>query len=79
MGVHHQASARPPPPTHTIAPQPFTSSPPHAPCRLMDNLGLSAEELTPQDVREPESVLPKPALPPFNGYGTLQVGCASTG
>lgn len=45
----------------------------------MDNLGLSAEELTPQDVREPESVLPKPALPPFNGYGTLQVGCASTG
>jgi hypothetical protein len=40
--------------------------------RLMDNLGTSAEELEPQDVREPDSVLPRPALPPFNGYGSLQ-------
>jgi len=38
----------------------------------MDNLGVTPEELVPVDMREPESVLPKPALPPFNGYGTLQ-------
>mmetsp|Transcript_2187 Transcript_2187/g.5552 ORF Transcript_2187/g.5552 Transcript_2187/m.5552 type:complete len:646 (+) Transcript_2187:132-2069(+) len=39
---------------------------------LMDNLGFAPEELQPVEIREPESVLPKPALPPFNGYGTLQ-------
>lgn len=39
----------------------------------MDNLGLTEEELLPVDMREPQSVLPRPALPPFNGYGTLQV------
>lgn len=37
-----------------------------------DNLGYAPEEMTPIDVREPIQQLPKPALPVYNGYGTLE-------
>mmetsp|Transcript_4241 Transcript_4241/g.7013 ORF Transcript_4241/g.7013 Transcript_4241/m.7013 type:complete len:624 (-) Transcript_4241:564-2435(-) len=38
----------------------------------MDNLGFTDEDLQPVEVREAVSTLPRSALPPFNGYGTLQ-------
>ena len=38
----------------------------------VDNLGYTEEDLTPINVQEPIVPLSKPALPPFNGYGTLE-------
>jgi hypothetical protein len=37
-----------------------------------ENQGWSEEELTAVDVTETLTVLPRPALPPHNGYGTLE-------
>lgn len=38
----------------------------------MDNLGLREEDLSAVEVKEPMTSLPRPALPPYNGYGTLE-------
>ncbi|EFJ52449.1 hypothetical protein VOLCADRAFT_79034 [Volvox carteri f. nagariensis] len=37
-----------------------------------DNLGFGDEEMTPVDIKEPILPKPKAALPPYNGYGTLE-------
>ncbi|GIL45577.1 hypothetical protein Vafri_2780 [Volvox africanus] len=37
-----------------------------------DNLGFGEEEMTPVDIKEPILPKPKAALPPYNGYGTLE-------
>lgn len=37
-----------------------------------DNLGFNDEELSQVELREPVDPLPRPAVPPFNGYGTLE-------
>lgn len=37
-----------------------------------DNLGFGDEEMTPVDIKEPIFPKPKAALPPYNGYGTLE-------
>eukprot|EP00798_Chlamydomonas_sp_ICE-L_P024281 gene24281-9880_t len=37
-----------------------------------ENMGYSMEEMTTIDVKEIIPTLPKPALPPHNGYGTLE-------
>jgi hypothetical protein len=38
---------------------------------LQSELGYPAEALEPLQVAEAISPLPRPALPPYNGYGTL--------
>lgn len=40
-------------------------------CLLQTNLGYPDEMLEKIDVTEPIVPLPRPAVPPFNGYGTL--------
>ncbi|KAL6762171.1 hypothetical protein V8C86DRAFT_2521922 [Haematococcus lacustris] len=37
-----------------------------------EHLGCTDSELAPAEVREPMVQLPQPALPPYNGYGTLE-------
>jgi len=37
-----------------------------------DNLGFTDDELSTVEVKEPLPGQPKPAVPPFNGYGTLE-------
>jgi len=37
-----------------------------------DNLGFAEDELAPIDVREPIIPKPRPALPAYNGYGTIE-------
>uniref|UniRef100_A0A7S0S6H3 EF-hand domain-containing protein n=1 Tax=Chlamydomonas leiostraca TaxID=1034604 RepID=A0A7S0S6H3_9CHLO len=37
-----------------------------------ENLGFNDDDLAAVDVKEPSSSLPRPALPPYNGYGTLE-------
>lgn len=48
--------------------------PPHTPhwLRLQSELGYPAEALEPLPVAEPVPPLPRPALPPYNGYGALE-------
>mmetsp|Transcript_40195 Transcript_40195/g.89186 ORF Transcript_40195/g.89186 Transcript_40195/m.89186 type:complete len:635 (-) Transcript_40195:736-2640(-) len=38
----------------------------------VDNLGYGEDELRQVEVKEAMTSLPKPALPPYNGYGTLE-------
>lgn len=40
--------------------------------RYEAHLGFTPEELEPLDVGEPVPALPRPAMPPYNGYGTLE-------
>jgi len=39
-------------------------------CRV--NLGYTDEMLEAFNVKEPVEPLPRPAMPPYNGYGTLE-------
>jgi hypothetical protein len=45
---------------------------PRPPPRYEAHLGFTPEELEPLDVGEPVPGLPRPAMPPYNGYGTLE-------
>lgn len=40
--------------------------------RYKSEQGFTDEMLEALDVREPVEPLPRPALPPYNGYGTLE-------
>ena len=40
--------------------------------RYAETLGYSDEEMSPIDIKEPLTKLPRPALPVYNGFGTLE-------